>query len=286
VSAPFFEPAPDLGTALPRLNGESSETPRQGAPVGAADWRVVLGDCLCPETGLDSVDVADVTITDPPYSEHVHSCGMRGAAGWKGGIAVERDLGFAALSAETMWAAADGIARITRRWALVFSDTESSHLWRQAFEAAGMEYVRTCFWRKLNGAPQFTGDRPAVACEAITVVHQKGRKRWNGGGKQGFYEFPIVIDRGAGETRVHTTQKPLALMEALVRDFSDPGELILDPFAGSGTTLVAAKRLGRRAIGFERMPDYAAIAQARVDAETGTAIDHGPRKQLPLLGRG
>jgi site-specific DNA-methyltransferase (adenine-specific) len=65
---------------------------------------------------------------------------------------------------------------------------------------------------------------------------------------------------------VHTTQKPEALMEALIRDFTDPGDLILDPFAGSGTTGVAAIRLGRRFIGWEKDPKYHAIALKRLTA--------------------
>jgi len=55
-------------------------------------------------------------------------------------------------------------------------------------------------------------------------------------------------------------------MEALVRDFTDPGDLVLDPFAGSGTTGVACKRLGRRFLGWEKDPKYHAIAVKRIDA--------------------
>ena len=63
---------------------------------------------------------------------------------------------------------------------------------------------------------------------------------------------------------LHTTQKPLDLLEALGADFTDPGELVLDPFAGSGTTGVACRRLGRRFIGWERDAKYAAIAEKRI----------------------
>ena len=56
------------------------------------------------------------------------------------------------------------------------------------------------------------------------------------------------------------------IMESLVRDFTDPGDLILDPFAGSGTTGVAAIRLGRRFIGWEKDPKYHAIALKRLTA--------------------
>ena len=226
-------------------------------------WALHSGDCLAGLAAVADGSI-DVTITDPPYSAHVHKSVRSGAVGiesrglrnsdgnvYPSTICRTTDLGFAALTDEVRVAAAQHFARITRRWIAVFSDTESAHLWREALEAAGAEYIRTAFWHKLGGAPQFTGDRPAVALEAITLCHRPGRKRWNGGGKQGLYSVPIVVERGDGTVRVHPTQKPIRLMEQLVADFSDPGETVLDPFAGSGTTGVAAATLGRHFVGWE-----------------------------------
>lgn len=65
----------------------------------------------------------------------------------------------------------------------------------------------------------------------------------------------------------HPTQKPLAIMRWLVSHWSFPGDLILDPFCGTGTTLRAAKDLGRRAIGIERDEKWAAIAAKRMSQE-------------------
>jgi site-specific DNA-methyltransferase (adenine-specific) len=118
--------------------------------------------------------------------------------------------------------------------------------------------------------PQVTGDRPAQGDEAIVIAHVPGRKRWNGGGKTAIYPFPLAN----GDGRIHPTQKPEALLEALVRDFTDPGELVLDPFAGSGTTGVACKRLGRRFVGWETQERYQRAAQARIDST---------REQLELV---
>jgi site-specific DNA-methyltransferase (adenine-specific) len=249
-----------------------------------------LGDCLDPVTGLSSLadKSIDVVMTDPPYSEHVHSKSRRGltqdnrtkakqARGlqpWEpGDISERRELGFESLTAEVMQAAARAFASLARRWVLVFCDERSDHAWREALISAGLEYIRTCAWHKLGGAPQFTGDRPAVWGEYIVLCHPKGRKRWNGGGKQGLYAVPTAIDRDRSglDERMHTTQKPVALMEALIRDFTDPGESICDPFAGSGTTLLAALRLGRRSIGWERDAENHAKAQRRLQGE----------KQLP-----
>lgn len=219
---------------------------------------------------LPEIGAVDHVITDPPYSAHVHGKQRRGGNRHRDGvISAGRDLGFAALlEADRMRVSAYCSGNVLR-WVLIFSDVEGAHLWREELVSDGLEYVRTAFWRKAGGAPQFTGDRPAVACEAITIAHRRGRKRWNGGGKQGFYDVPIVVGHSA-EGRFHTTQKPLELMTQLIADFTDPGDLILDPFMGSGTTLAAAKRIGRRAIGIdvdERHCDTAArrLAQGALD---------------------
>jgi DNA modification methylase len=243
-----------------------------------------LGDC---REILPTLGKVDAVVTDPPYSEHVHSSQMRGASGWKGPIAVERDLGFASITAEHIAELAKYAGANVARWVAVFSDTESTHLWRAAFEARSLEYIRTAFWHKSNGAPQFTGDRPAVSCEAITLCHPAGRKRWNGGGRQGFYSVPIVLDRGgaASEERVHTTQKPLALMTSLMLDFTDASETILDPFMGSGTTGVAAVKLGRKFIGIEVEPKYFDIACRRIADQLSRpmlALDVPPPKPQAL----
>jgi site-specific DNA-methyltransferase (adenine-specific) len=95
---------------------------------------------------------------------------------------------------------------------------------------------------------------------SIVACHAPGRSRWNGGGSHGVY----VAARGGEPRTGHQTQKPLALMETLVRLFSNHDELILDPYAGSGTTGVAAIRLGRRFLGWEKDPTYAEIARRRL----------------------
>jgi site-specific DNA-methyltransferase (adenine-specific) len=200
----------------------------------------------------------------------VHAKSRRGLTARAGKISEPRDLGFDRLSAAVRVAVAAHFARLARRWVLVFSDFESAHLWRHDLEATGLEYVRTGIWHKGNGAPQFTGDRPAVPGEAVVICHTHGRKHWNGGGRQAWwpadfepgelivFEHNVALDRrhDGGEQRVHTAQKPLSLMRELVRLFSDPNELIVDPFAGCATTLRAAKDLDRRSLGWELQEKY------------------------------
>ena len=223
---------------------------------------------LLREIPTDGIDVA---LTDPPYSDHVH------ANHWVGGNPIKgkpskrtkakptkKDLGFASLSRPaTCTDRAMMLARVTKRWVLVFSDHEGSVGWGQDLRYAGLEIVRYAIWRKLGAPPQFTGDRPAVGHEVIVIAHRPppgNKKHWNGGGHHGVYEHRIA----RGKERIHTTQKPASLCDELVGLFSDPGETILDPFAGSGAILAAAARAGRRPVGFEIDAEYARLASDQV----------------------
>lgn len=257
-------------------------------------WTLHEGDCISGMATLGDGSV-DHVITDPPYSQRIHSASRRGSMApevGKGAAAFSRsvDLGFEHLSTGMMDDAATQLARTSRRWVLTFCDVESVHLWRAALEIGGLEPLRVGAWVKVGGTPQFTGDRPGIGFEAIVIAHHPGKKRWNGGGRHALWSVPIVLQRGGtggGEDRVHTTQKPEALMEKLVSDFTDPGDTILDPFAGSGTTGVAAIRLGRNFVGWEKDPKYAEIARKRLGAAreqlTLPRATRPTAKQEPLL---
>jgi DNA modification methylase len=249
----------------------------------AEAWTLNLGDCL-GEGGLATLAdrSVDHVICDPPYDEHTHGMQRRGATGrdrrfglGHSTISMERHVGFAAITGEQMDKCAEQFARLAQRWVLVFCALEQQAAWADALECAGLEHVRFGLWHKPGSTPQFSGDRPGTAAEAIEIAHQPGRKRWNGGGGFGLWTEPIVKTQ-CGD-RVHPTQKPISLMDALVRDFSDPGDLICDPFAGSGTTLLAAVRTGRRAVGWEKDPGYYETARKRLGAA---------RQQFELLPRG
>jgi len=257
--------------------------------AGERAWHVEQGDNRPFLASLADRSV-DVVISDPPYSEHVHGKQRRqkisgekeAGAKWTRSA----DLGFACISPESLTNAAREFARLAKRWVLIFSDVELAGDWRAALIAAGLDYVRTGAWIKIGATPQFTGDRPAVGFEAITIAHPKGRKRWSGGGTHGVWAHPIAQNRGGNTPRLHTTQKPLPLMLELVSLFTEPGELVLDAFAGSGTTGVAALRLGRRFLGCELDATYATTARERLTAEdAGQSIASALAGQLSLLSR-
>ncbi len=235
---------------------------------------LICADVFDPHLGLLARGPVDHVIGDPPYRSKVHRRHRTARMG-AGGVTAEQDLGFEALTPEVRRRAAETIASVVRRWVVLFSDLEGAGAWSDELEAAGLEAIQVGIWLKTNAMPQFTGTRPASPAEALVVAHAKngGRpraKRWNGGGRPLCYRGPSPRRRGAGPG--HPTQKPLWLMEAILREFSDPGECVADPFAGSGTTLVAAARMGRAAWGWERDARWAQVGAERV-ATTRPQLD-------------
>jgi len=240
-------------------------------------WEVRNSDCLDPSTGLPSLADRSVQhfIMDPPFSERVHR--RLGNEGRSDGGKKRDDLAFGHLTDELAHAVAEQACRIATRWILIFCDELSFGVWVEAIQAAGGEYVRKGTWVKVAPMPQMSGDRPATGTEEIVIAHaprKSGRMKWNGGGKPAVYRFN---PQEAMEDRFHPTQKPLSLMEALVLDFSDHGDLIADPFAGSCATGAAALRHGRRFLGWEMNKTYVDAARVRLA---------GMREQLSLFGGG
>lgn len=222
-------------------------------------------DCREALSVLGAASV-DVVISDPPYSEHTHAkqwIGNALTADAKPRVSTKhKALGFDPLTPELR----DEVCRlsflIASRWIMFFSDLEGIADWRFDLTANGLDYVRTLIWDKVDAAPQFTGDRPAAGAEAIVLAHPVGRKSWNGGGSRNVFRFAVNGHAKGGKP--HPSTKPEALMRELVALFSNEGETILDFFMGSGTTLVAAKRLNRKAIGFEIEEKYCEIAAQRL----------------------
>jgi len=234
----------------------------QGDTVVSGGATLYLADSL--EFG-EWPDV-DVIITDPPYTEHTHNKQWIGAALTSDGkprvSTAHKSLGFDPITAVQIDAFCKGAAVHCKRWVLTFSDIEGIGEWRRGIDSAGLEYVRACVWDKVDAAPQFTGDRPAAGAEMIVCAHPKGKKRWNGGGKRGVFRHAANAETGA---KPHPSTKPLPLICELVSLFSEPGETVLDPFMGSGTTGVACANLGRKFIGIEIEPKYFDIACERIE---------------------
>jgi site-specific DNA-methyltransferase (adenine-specific) len=144
----------------------------------------------------------------------------------------------------------------------------------------GGDFIRAGIWLKKNPAPQFSGDRPGEWGENISICHNGRGMKWNGGGKSAVW----IFGSPHGDERNHETPKPVDLMMALVSDFTDPDDLVWDPYCGSGTTGVACMRLGRRFLGHEMQPHYAEIAARRLQAEDrGLTLADADRGQLSIM---
>lgn len=256
-------------------------------------WDLRLGSCLDPLTGLASLSdkSVDVTITDPPYEAEAHTLQRR----QKGMVTIEGSeeyrevndaaLTFAPITAEERIESARQIARVTRHCALVFCQVEAVTAWRDAFEDTEFSYRRCIPWFKPDAMPSLHGRWPGQSFESIVLAtRRKGARPCPLGGTSRVYTFTraqgaaMSQRKGARNSAPHPTTKPLQLMRAIIEDFTIAGDLVLDGFAGSGTTGIACSQLGRSFIGWELSPEYHAIATRRLNGDEAK-----PRKEQPGL---
>ena len=227
-------------------------------------WEIHTGD------GLEDIPACDHVITDPPYDAKTHA----GAASNRGNGNFVHLVHFAPLES------CDFVPRLlgaAQRWVIAFCSLEQVGSYR---DAAGEAWIRAGIWDRVGGMPQLSGDRPAQGAEGIAIMHRKGAKRWNGGGHRALWTCGIERTE-----RLHPTQKPLRLMLALVEQFTDPGELVFDPFCGSATTGVACALLGRDFIGYEIDPATADVGRERMRAAcSSTTVEAQRSGQLAMFG--
>ena len=148
-----------------------------------------------------------------------------------------------------------------------------------ALQDLGFWILNDIVWRKSNPMPNFKGKRFTNAHETLIWAASGPRKRYTfnydsmkelneGIQMRSDWLLPLCTGserlKGEDGKKAHPTQKPEALLFRCLMAASNPGDVILDPFFGTGTTGAVARRLGRRFIGLERDPDYAAIARKRI----------------------
>jgi len=224
-----------------------------------------LGDCFSAN-GLPSVAdrSVDVVITDPPFDQRTHRAAVEVGDRVEGKRRIAGPLPFAPLEPAMLVILAQHFVRIARSWIVIFSGERQIEAWATTLETAGARVVRYGLALRTNPRPQMSGDRPAPPADFLVIAYARpGRMQWNGGGKAARWDSPAARWDTGGKNK-HPTQKAISLMRALVSDFSNPGELVCDPFAGSGSTAVACKELGRRFVGWEISDAYHAFACARV----------------------
>ena len=224
--------------------------------MGDEQWQVITGDCLEVMRGMDAGSV-DAVITDPPYGIAYRN--KRGDirprlyadvlpndhSGEAGQRAV--DLAF------SMALPVCAFAHHRKPWA---GDWRQWLVWDKGGAVGGGGDIATC-WK-------FTYE----------LIQVGGFGKLNGQRDEAVLRYPI----GQSSMSDHPTQKPVALMAYLIEKLTRPGDLILDPFCGSGTTGVACVQTGRRFIGIEIDEDYADIARARI----AKAAEQARQAELPL----
>lgn len=215
-----------------------------------------LGDCRDVLPGLGGVGHV---ITDPPYDPEAHTPARRARSG---GLHKNMPLDFAPLTNEVRDSVCAWTAENCEGWLLAFCQTEQVAGWRDAIEAAKIKYKTPMIWVKPDSVPKLNGQGPAIGYESIVSAWcGSGYAKWNGGGKRGVFTH---LTNGPTRTHTHMTEKPVPLMSELIELFTNAGEVILDPFMGSGTTGVSAVHLGRKFAGVEIDPKHFDTACQRI----------------------
>jgi site-specific DNA-methyltransferase (adenine-specific) len=194
----------------------------------------------------------DAVVTDPPYDTKTHEDA-------ENGFRSRKSVSFAPMTVTDLNTVVAEMLRVSRRWVVCFCSLEMLGSYR---DVSGPAWVRSGFWRRTDGCPQFACDRPGQPGEGIAIMHRPGPKRWNGGAKHGFWA--CGVER---KDRQHETQKPIKLMVDLVRDFTDRDEIVLDCYSGYGTTAIACSKLDRQFLGFELDSKWVDAANRRIQKE-------------------
>ena len=232
---------------------------------------LIHGDCL-EHMGKIPAGTVDMVLTDPPYGTT--------ACKWDSIIPLE-----------PMW---EQLKRITKKdGAIVMT---ASQPFTTTLIASNMKMFKYCWvWHKKTSAnfgcakyqPMKTHEDVCVFGGGYNPIMVKGKKRMrggkaenglgNGGMKPVYYEsdeyYPASVLDIKTERGHHPTQKPVALMEYLIKTYTNEGETVLDFTMGSGTTGVACCNLNRKFIGIEKDGGYFEIAKARIqEAEIGAMM--------------
>jgi site-specific DNA-methyltransferase (adenine-specific) len=282
-----------LSETVRRLGRDPLDAYRHSSGPG---WTLAEGDCrdLLPMLPPASVDLV---FADPPYflSNGGYTCqaGRRapvrkGAWDASRGLAEDHRFNVAWLAACQRVLKPEGTLWVSGTQHVIFSVGF-------ALQSLGWKLLNTVTWYKPNASPNlscryFTHSSELLIWAAphpgprLQHTFHYSEMREEAGGKQmrDVWALPRPGDeelRDDGEGRVwtmtgprrgektlgrHPTQKPLALLDRIVRASSSEGALVLDPFCGSGTTGVAAVELGRRFLGLDLSPDYLRLAEGRL----------------------
>ncbi|MEM9108881.1 MAG: site-specific DNA-methyltransferase [Planctomycetota bacterium] len=276
----------DVGDGLVQ---PETEVPPE-APVTQVGDEIELGPhrLLCGDaTAEENVDCllgdergnAALCLTDPPYGvdydasdrPHPPKRGKTASNGSHESGGRRSKLKNDCLSAKQFeafsQAAIGGISRAQRPGSAIYMWMSNKHLGltRRLLEASGFHVSCDLIWAKESFSPGYGDYNEQV--ERCVYGWKKGKRRRFYGPKNESTLWRVHRDPTASYR--HPTQKPLELFERAIRNSSKRGDLVFDPFLGSGTTLIAAARLGRRCFGIELEPGYCDVIVRRFIALAG-----------------
>ena len=214
---------------------------------------------------LDRIDAGsvDLILTDPPYTISRKT----GFSKVKNGVqrfAVSMDFGKWDHEHINLSMFSHSAYRVLRKGgtAIVWYDIWKIERLAEAMTGAGFKMLRLIVWRKTNPVPLNSKATYLSNSREIAVIGVKvGKPTFHGKYDVGDYSFPIPRHGGK---RIHPTQKPLDLFYELILKHSNAGDLVVDPFLGSGTTAIAAINEDRRFAGCDIDPKYVKLARERV----------------------
>lgn len=227
-------------------------------------WKLIEGDSREVLKSIPDGSV-DFICTDPPYNLGSYSTGNIQAS-WRKEI--NNDL--ADWDRQNLDPAEwrDEFLRVLSPTGNIFVFTGYNLMgrWHEVFDPL-FDTFQFMVWHKTNPAPKLRRAGFLNSCELIVCMWNKGHT-WNFTNQaemHNFIEAPVCAGHERLQDPLHPTQKPLRVMRRLIELATNPGDVVLDPFAGVGSTGVAAMELGRRFIGIEANPTYVKAGRRRLD---------------------
>ena len=246
------------------------------------DSRIILGDCVAEMSKLSAGSV-DLVFADPPYNLQLKGDLKRPDESHVDAVNDDWDK-FSSFAAYDDFTRAWLLAcrRLMKPAATIWVIGSYHNIFRVGaiMQDLGFWVLNDIVWRKTNPMPNFRGRRFTNAHETMIWAARDEKAK----GYTFNYEalkaanedvqarsdwlIPLCTGeerlKGKDGKKVHPTQKPEGLLARVLLSSSKPGDLVIDPFNGTGTTGAVAKRLGRRYIGFERDKTYASAAETRI----------------------
>jgi len=215
------------------------------------------------QDALADVTTCDAVICDPPYSARTHE-GQRTTDAPTPTKHHRKAIAYDAWTTDDVRHFVASWAPRTAGWMVCFTSHDLCPAYADAMDDAGRYVFAPLPWMNEGGPIRLSGDGPSSWTCWIVVSRPRTQQMQRWGALPGGYHNDSRKDPAMANRGGILGAKPLGLMQAIVRDYSRPGDLVVDPFCGSGTTALACAMEGRRCITSEEKPEHYEIAARRL----------------------